>query len=102
MAPESACRPMSAEPPSPAKPTSVTSSGAAPWARRPASMPESTAAVAAKGVIIALLPKASCGKLKPVALMQPAGSAATAWGPSTLSAWRTARAPPQPGHALCP
>ena len=23
-------------------------------------------------------------------------------GPSTLSAWRTARAPPQPGHALCP
>lgn len=33
--------------------------GRRPLARRPASMPESTAAVAAKGVIIALLPKAN-------------------------------------------
>ena len=65
-------------------------------------MPVSTAAVAAKGVIIALLAKASCGKLNPTALMQPAGSAATAFGPSTLSAARTASDPPQPAQALWP
>ncbi len=93
---------MSAVPPSPANPTTVQSSGAVPWAASPARMPESTAAVAAKGVIMALLPKASWGKLKPTALMHPAGRALTAWGPSTFSTWRTTRAPPQPGQALWP
>ena len=102
MAPESACRPMSAVPPSPAKPTTVQSSGLMLCARKPASMPVSTLAVAAKGVIIALLANESCGKLNPTALMQPAGSAATAFGPSTLSAARTASEPPHPAQALCP
>ena len=100
MAPDSAWMPMSAVPPSPAKPTTVQSSGFLPCARRPASMPVSTLAVAANGVIIALLAKLSCGKLKPTALMQPAGSAHTAFGPRTLSATRTANDPPHPAHAL--
>ena len=94
--------PISAVPPSPAKPTTVQSSGFFPCARKPASIPVSTAAVAAKGVIIALFAKHSWGKLKPTALMHPAGSAATAFGPSTFSAARTASEPPHPAHALCP
>ena len=65
-------------------------------------MPAHTDAVAAKGVIMALLAKQSWGKLKPTALMQPAGRAITVLGPSTLRAWRTARLPPQPAQALCP
>ena len=65
-------------------------------------MPERTEAVAAKGVMKALMPKHSWGKLKPTALMHPAGSAQTVRGPSTLSAWRTTSEPPQPAQALWP
>ena len=59
IAPESAWMPMSAVPPSPAMPTTVQSSGFLPCARNPASMPAATAAVAAKGVIMALFAKLS-------------------------------------------
>ena len=91
---------MSAVPPSPAKPTALKS--VIPWARKPAAMPASMEAVPANVEIAALQPKHSCGKLKPTALMQPAGSTATARSPKILRIRRTASAPPQPGQALCP
>ena len=93
---------MSAVPPSPAKPTTLNVSGSSPWASRPARMPVSTDAVAAKGVMKALLAKHSWGKLKPTALMQPAGSAQIVRGPRTLRAWRTTSDPAHPAQALWP
>ena len=57
IAPDNACNPMSAVPPSPAKPTALKS--VIPWALNPASTPVSIEAVPAKVEIIALLEKQS-------------------------------------------
>ena len=100
MAPDSAWMPMSAVPPSPAKPTTVKPFS--PFRFMPAATPVMRLAVPANVEIIALQPNASCGKLKPTADMQPAGRIAMARSPSTLSAMRTASEPPHPAHALWP
>src|SRR5512136_2669415 len=98
--PLSAWSPMSAVPPSPAKPTIVTSFRPS-WSAA-ALRPEMDAPVASKAQSSIGMSRAVVGNGVPITVQQHAGTVMIVSFPRPLSAYLMTRVAPHPGHALCP
>src|SRR3972149_2367683 len=95
-----AWRPLSAVPPSPAKPTTVTS--LIPRASAAARRPEIEAPVASNAQSSMGTSRAVVGNGVPITVQQHAGTVMIVFGPSPLRMYRMTRVAPHPGHAECP
>src|SRR3990172_4165315 len=95
-----AWRPMSAVPPSPAKPTIVTS--LIPRASAAARSPDIEAPVASKAQSSIGTLRAVVGKGVPITVQQHAGTVTIAFGPRPFRRYRMTRVAPQPGQAAWP